>query len=152
MSTESESEDIRLLEAEFSEKVKVNNIKIVDDTKPEDLIKNEREVEEQFERLKREEIEYAKKRSEQDPEEIERREFILMLRFITMHKIGKNPMGNTCDLSRKEKAKFNDTYYDLMEKPKLDIINEFNELANELIFNKTNDYSNFPVFRGTYDI
>ena len=149
MSTESESEEIRQLEEEFSEKVKINNI-IVNE-KPEDLIKNEREVEEQFERIRKEDIEYSKKRAEIDPEEVMRRERILMYRYITMYRIGKNPMGSTYDLNRNEKAKFNDTYYNILSLPIEQVEKEFNDLVNELIFNKTNDYSNFPVFRNTYD-
>ena len=151
MSTESESEEIKQLEAEFSEKVKINNIIKVDNEKPEDLIKNEREVEEQFERIRNDDIEYSKKRSEIDSEEIIRRERILMYRYITMYRIGKDPMGSTYDLNRNEKAKFNDTYYNILSLPIEQVEKEFNDLVNELIFNKTNDYSNFPVFRNTYD-
>ena len=152
MSTESESEEIRQLEEEFSEKVKINkNIIVNDIEKPEDLIKNEREVEEQFERIRQADIEYSKKRAEIDPEEVMRRERILMYRYITMYRIGKNPMGSTYDLSRNEKAKFNDAYYNILSLPIEQVEKEFNDLVNELIFNKTNDYSNFPVFRNTYD-
>jgi hypothetical protein len=151
MSTESESDEIKQLEAEFSEKVKINNIIKVDNEKPEDLIKNEREVEEQFERIRNDDIEYSKKRSEIDSEEIIRRERILMYRYITMYRIGKDPMGSTYDLNRNEKAKFNDTYYNILSLPIEQVEKEFNDLVNELIFNKTNDYSNFPVFRNTYD-
>jgi len=76
-----------------------------------------------------------------------KREMIQRVKCLSLHKMGKDIMFNTTYMSNKEKIKLQEimhTYNDISTE---EIIKEFNELVNEVLFeNSSIDYSKLPIY------
>ena len=137
---------------DFSENDKnIDTINIIknDDSKNTDLCQKSLTVdgiptiEQQLKDIKEDE---EKRKKDIDEQKIKRRNIVNMIKVISLHKMDKNPLINTSDLSHKEKVeliRIMNTYGDKVE---MDIQEEFNKVCNETIFSPRADYSTYPVY------
>jgi len=81
-----------------------------------------------------------------DSEKTKRRDMIIRVKSICLHKMGKDIMVNTSYLSSKEKTKLIELMNEYLLKTEPEIIDEFNDICQETIFETKRDYSNYPVY------
>lgn len=76
-----------------------------------------------------------------------RREMIQRVKCLSLHKMGKDIMFNTSYMSNKDKSKLQEIMHTYNDIDPEEIIKEFNELVNEVLFeNSSIDYSKLPIY------
>ena len=76
-----------------------------------------------------------------------KREMIQRVKCLSLHKMGKDIMFNTTYMSNKEKTKLQEIMHTYNDIDPEEIIKEFNELVNEVLFeNSCIEYSKLPLY------
>ena len=76
-----------------------------------------------------------------------KREMIQRVKCLSLHKLGKDIMFNTTYISNKDKTKLQEIMHTYNDIEPEEIIKEFNELVNEVLFeNSSVDYSKLPIY------
>lgn len=76
-----------------------------------------------------------------------KREMIQRVKCLSLHKMGKDIMFNTSYMSNKDKTKLQEIMHTYNDIDPEEIIKEFNELVNEVLFENTSiDYSKLPIY------
>lgn len=76
-----------------------------------------------------------------------KREMIQRVKCLSLHKMGKDIMFNTLYMSNKDKTKLQEIMHTYNDIEPEEIIKEFNELVNEVLFeNSSVDYSKLPIY------
>ena len=76
-----------------------------------------------------------------------RREMIQRVKCLSLHKMGKDIMFNTTYMSNKDKTKLQEIMHTYNDIEPEEIIKEFNELVNEVLFeNSCVEYSKLPIY------
>lgn len=79
-------------------------------------------------------------------EKLFKREMTQRVKCICLYKMNKSIMTNTFDLSVKDRGTLELMMHSYEETPFEDIIKEFNEIANNDLFENNNDYSKYPIY------
>jgi len=69
------------------------------------------------------------------------------VKVVALHRNGKQPLSNPSYFSKKEKDRLIETMTEVMKMRDEDIIKEFNDICNDVIFNPRVDYSTYPVYQ-----
>ena len=76
-----------------------------------------------------------------------RREIVTRLKVVALDRLGKHPLTNPSYLSQREKTKLIHLMTSLQEDKEEDVIKEFNDICNDVLFSGKSDPSTFPVYR-----
>jgi hypothetical protein len=99
---------------------------------------------------KDEERERKVKEDEEKNKHLEMTQRVLIL---SLHKLGKKIFTNTKDMSTRERKKLQDVMHSYNDIPPNIIINEFNELMTDEIFdNRDFDYTKAPIYDRLYSV
>lgn len=75
-----------------------------------------------------------------------RKNMLIRVKSLCLDKMGKDILTNTTNLTHREREKLIKLMNEYTGKPTEDIINDFNDLCNEKLFEPRRDYSTFPVY------
>jgi len=76
-----------------------------------------------------------------------RREIVTRWKIVALDRIGKHPLTDPKYLSQREKTKLIHIMTSLQDIPEEEVIKEFNEICNDILFTGKSDPSTFPVYR-----
>ena len=76
-----------------------------------------------------------------------RREIVTRLKVVALDRLGKHPLTNPSYLSQREKTKLIHLMTSLQDDKEEDVIKEFNDICNDVLFSGKSDPSQFPVYR-----
>lgn len=77
----------------------------------------------------------------------EQREMLQRVKCLSLHKMGKSIMINTNLLNNRDKKKLQEIMYTYNDIEKHTIIEEFNNMVNDELFEADIDYSKLPVYQ-----
>lgn len=76
-----------------------------------------------------------------------RREIVTRLKVVALDRLGKHPLTNPSYLSQREKTKLIHMMTSLQDEKEENVIKEFNDICNDVLFSNKSDPSQFPVYR-----
>lgn len=76
-----------------------------------------------------------------------RREIVTRLKVVALDRLGKHPLTNPSYLSQREKTKLIHLMTSLQDDKEEDVIKEFNDICNDVLFSGNVDPSTFPISR-----
>jgi len=91
------------------------------------------------------EEEEKKQLSKYNEKERYKKDMIMRVKCLSLHKMGLSPLTNTFEMRIKDREKLQEIMYSYNDKDHKDIIEEFNEVIGDLLDEK-NDYSNIPIY------
>jgi len=87
--------------------------------------------------------------SDERREKIRRKEYITRVKVIALHNMGRHPLYNASYLSNRDKQTLIKHMEDVMNIDDAEILNKFNNICNDVLFNTGADISSYPVY---YDV
>ena len=75
------------------------------------------------------------------------REMLQRVKCLSLHKIGKSIMTNTNILNNRDRKKLQEIMHSYNNIDHKDIIDEFNNMVNDEIFENDIDYSKLPIYQ-----
>jgi len=75
-------------------------------------------------------------------------DMIMRVRMLALHRLGKPILSNVKSFRPREKTELINLVKEMMENiPEEKLIRDFNELADEKLFQQTDDYTTYPVYQ-----
>jgi len=84
--------------------------------------------------------------SDEQRENIRRKEYITRVKVIALHNMGRHPLYNASYLSNRDKQTLIKHMEDVMNIDDADISIKFNNICNDVLFNTGADVTSYPVY------
>jgi len=89
--------------------------------------------------------------TEKQREQIRRNEYITRVKVIALHNMKLHPLYNASYLSHREKQKLITEMENVMKLSDHEILDKFNDMCNDVLFNTGADVTSYPVYNKVYD-